>query len=100
MTNEAKLSSARYKRTEREDQLLSAAEREMVAQTRSPTVSQMSRAELEALGKRLRTARGRASRTTLARDYARSLGKTAALNRALKRVTAALRKLGEGTRRI
>ena len=35
--------------TEHEDRLLSAAEREMVAQTRPPEVSQMSRVELQAL---------------------------------------------------
>jgi hypothetical protein len=84
-------------RREREDRLLSAAERKMVAQTWPPAINQMPLAELEVLGKRLRTARGRASRTTLARDNARSLGKTAALTRALKRVTVAVRKLKEGS---
>jgi hypothetical protein len=84
-------------RREREDRLLSAAEREMVAQTWLPAIDQMSLPELELLGKRLRTARGRASRTTLARDNAGSLSKTAALTRALKRVTVAVRKLNGGS---
>ena len=52
-------------RTEREDRLLSAAAREMVARTRPPAIDQMSQAELEGLGKRLRTARSRASDTTM-----------------------------------
>jgi hypothetical protein len=97
-------------RTEREDRLLSAAEREMVAQTRPPAVGQMTRAELEVLGKRLRAARDRSRRiasqqqremrgkteplgATPARDNSGSLGKAAVLIAALKRVTAALRKL-------
>ena len=53
--------------TERENQLLSAAEREMVALTRPPAVSRMSRVELQALGKRLRAARDRS------RDIARKI---------------------------
>jgi hypothetical protein len=100
--------------TGHENRLLSAAEREMVAQTRSPGISQMSREELQALGKRLREARDRSRRiasrqqremrgkivprgATPARDNTGSIGKTAALVDALKRVTAALRKLNKPT---
>jgi hypothetical protein len=98
--------------TKREERLLSAAEREMVAQTRPPGVSQMSRVELQALGTRLREARDRSRRIASqqqremrgktaprgaapARDNTGSLRKTAALVGALKRVTAALRKLNK-----
>jgi hypothetical protein len=101
-------------KTEREERLLSAAEREMVAQTRPPGVSQMSRVELQALGKRLREARDRSRRIASqqqremrgkadprgaapARDNTGSLSKTAVLVGALKRVTAALRKLNKPT---
>jgi len=44
---------------EHEDRLLSAEEREMVAQTRPPEVGQLSRVELQELGQRLREARDR-----------------------------------------
>jgi hypothetical protein len=77
----------------------------MVAQTRPPSISQMSRVELQALGKRLREARDRSRRIASqqqremrgkadprgaapARDNTGSLSKVGAL----KRVTAALRK--------
>jgi hypothetical protein len=84
--------------TENEDRLLSAAEREMVAQTRPPSVTQMSQAELHALGKRLREARDRSRRVAApARDNTGALRKTAVLVRALQRVTAALRKLNNHT---
>jgi hypothetical protein len=96
--------------TEHEDRLLSAAEREMVAQTRPPGISQMSREELQALGKRLREARDRSRHiasqqqremrgkteprgAAAARDNTGSLGKTEVLVSALKRVTAALRQV-------
>jgi hypothetical protein len=45
-----------------EDRLLSAAEREMVAQTKPPVVGQLSEEALQALGKRLREARDRSRR--------------------------------------
>jgi hypothetical protein len=99
---------------ENEDRLLSAAEREMVAQTRPPRIGQMSWEELQALGKRLREARDRSRRiasqqqremrgksiprgAARARDNSGSIGKTAVLIGALKRVTAALRKLNKPT---
>jgi hypothetical protein len=83
-----------------------------VAQTRPPGVNQMSRVELQALGKRLREARDRSRRIASqqqremrgkadprgaapARDNTGSLSKTAVLVSALKRVTAALRKLNK-----
>jgi hypothetical protein len=98
--------------SEHEDRLLNAAEREMVAQTRPHSVSQMSQAELQALGRRLREARDRSRRiagrqqreirgktaprgAVPVRDKAGSLRKTALLVRALQRVTAALRKLNK-----
>jgi hypothetical protein len=94
---------------EREDRLLSAVEREMVAQTKPPVVGQLSKEALQALGKRLREARDRSRRlasqqqremrgktsprgATPARDNTGSLGKTEVLVAAFKRVTAALRK--------
>jgi hypothetical protein len=100
--------------TEREDRLLSTAEREMVAQTKPPVVGQLSKEALQALGKRLREARDRSRRlasqqqremrgktsprgATPARDNTRSLGKTEVLVAALKRVTAALRTIGKPT---
>jgi hypothetical protein len=96
--------------TEHENRLLSATEREMVALTRPPAVSRRSRVELQALGKRLREARDRSRDIASqqqremrgktaprgaepARDNTGSLGKTEVLVGALKRVTAALRKL-------
>jgi hypothetical protein len=99
---------------EHEDRLLSAEEREMVAQTRPPEVGQLSRVELQELGKRLREARDRSRDianqqqremrgkaqprgVTPARDNTGSLGKTEVLVRALKRVTAALRQLDKPT---
>jgi hypothetical protein len=95
---------------QQEDRLLSAEEREMVAQTRPPEVGQMSRVELQMLGKRLREARDRSRHNASqqqremrgktqprgvapASDNTGSLGKTEVLGYALKRVTAALRKL-------
>jgi hypothetical protein len=101
-------------KTGREERLLSAAEREMVAQTRPPNVSRMSRVELQALGKRLHEARDRSRRIASqqqremrgkadprgaapARDNTGSLSKAAVLVGALKRVTAALRKLNKPT---
>jgi hypothetical protein len=97
---------------EHEDRLLSAEEREMVAQTRPPEVGQLSRVELQELGKRLREARDRSRRIASqqqremrgkadprgaapARDNTGSLSKTTVLVGALKRVTAALRKLNK-----
>ncbi len=100
--------------TDNDDRLLGAAEWEMVAQTRPPGVGLMSKAQLQALGKRLREARDRSRRiasqqqremrgktpprgATPARDNTGSLGKTEMLVDALKRVTAALRKLNRPT---
>ena len=97
--------------TEAEDRLLTVPEREMVMQTRSPALDGVTKADLQALGKRLREARDRARRitgqqrremrgktdprgATPARDNTGSEAKTAVLVEALKRVTAALRKLG------
>jgi hypothetical protein len=100
--------------SEHEDRLLSAVEREMVSQTRPPRVSQMSRDELQVLGKRLREARDRSRRIASqqhremrgkidsrgvapARDNTGSLRKTAVPVAALKRLTAVLRKLNKPT---
>ncbi len=96
--------------TEAEDRLLSAPERDMVMQTRPPAMDGLGKAELQALGKRLREARDRSRRiasqqqremrgkmdprgATPARENAGSEAKTAVLVEALKRVTAALRKV-------
>jgi hypothetical protein len=97
-------------KTDPEDRLLNTAEIEMVAQSRLPIVSGLSREELQALGKRLREARDRSR--TIARRQQRemrgkaeprgatpaaendgSLGKTEVLVTALSRVTVALRAL-------
>jgi len=97
-----------------EDRLLSIAERTMVEQTRPPVIAQLSKEELQALGKRLREARDRARRigrqqqremrgkaeprgTTPARDNTGTEAKAQALVDALRRVTAALRKLNAQT---
>ena len=99
---------------ENEDRLLSTAEREMVEQTRQSEVGQLSKEELQMLGKRLREARDRSRRIASqqqremrgkaaprgaapAQDNAGSLGKTEVLVAALKQVTAALRKLNRPT---
>jgi len=93
-----------------DDRLLSLGEREMVDQTRAPALDGMSKDELAALGKRLRQARDRGRRiasqqqremrgksdprgATAARDNTGSSAKVEILVEALKRVTAALRKL-------
>jgi hypothetical protein len=93
-----------------EDRLLNLTEREMVAQTRSPGLTKLSKDDLQALGKRLRDARDRARRmarqqsremsgkalprgATPARDNAGTEAKAQVLVDALKRVTMALRKL-------
>lgn len=93
-----------------EDRLLNLAEREMVAQTRSSGITELSKDELQALGKRLREARDRARRiarqqsreisgkglargATPARDNAGTEAKAQVLVDALQRVTMALRKL-------
>ncbi len=97
-----------------EDRLLSAAEREMVDQTRPPVIGGHSKDALHALAKRLRQARDRARRigrqqtreirgkadpkgTTPARDNAGTEAKAQVLVDALGRVTAALRKLDAPT---
>jgi hypothetical protein len=99
---------------EQEDRLLNASEREMVAQTRPPAVAALTKGDLQALGKRLREARDRSRRNASqqqreirgkadprgaapARDNTGSEGKTEILVEALKRVTAALRKLNRPT---
>ena len=96
--------------TEAEDRLLAVPEREMVTQTRSPALDGKTKADLQALGKRLREARDRSRRiasqqqremrgktdprgATPARENAGSEAKTVVLVEALKRVTAALRKI-------
>lgn len=93
-----------------EDRLLSVPERAMVAQTRAPVIATWTKAELQDLGKRLREARDRARRigaqqkremrgkseprgAAPARENAGTEAKTQVLVDALKRVTAALRKL-------
>jgi hypothetical protein len=93
-----------------EDRLLSAAERAMVAQTRPPGIGEKSKAELQSLAKRLRESRDRARAigsqqkremrgkatpkgATPARENAGTEAKAQVLVDALKRVTAALRKL-------
>ena len=95
---------------EAEDRLLSVPERDMVVQTRPPAVDGLGKVELQALGKRLREARDRSRRiasqqqreirgkadprgATLAQENAGSEAKTTVLIEALKRVTAALRKI-------
>ncbi len=99
---------------ELDDRLLSVAERDMVAQTRPPILAEMSREDLQALGKRLRVARDRYRRIASrqqremrgkaeprgampARDNAGSVGKVEALVEALKRITQALRRLNAPT---
>jgi len=99
---------------EHDDRLLNVAERDMVAQTRSPVADALTKEELQALGKRLRQARDRSRRIASqqqreirgktdprgvapARDNTGSEAKTAVLVEALKRVTAALRKLNRPT---
>ncbi len=97
-----------------EDRLLTVPEREMVAQTRPPAVDMLGKEEIQALGKRLREARDRSRAIASqqqremrgksdprgvvpARDNAGSESKTGVLVEALKRVTAALRKLNRPT---
>jgi len=93
-----------------EDRLLSVAEHEMVAQTMPPALDQLSKEALQALAKRLRSARDRARRigrqqkreirgkgdpkgAVPARDNAGTEAKAQALAEAVTRVTGALRKL-------
>ena len=100
--------------TRDDDRLLNMAERELVAQTRPPVADGLTKEELQALGKRLREARDRSRRIASqqqremrgksgprgaapARDNTGSEAKTAVLVEALKRVTAALRKLNRPT---
>ncbi len=99
---------------EPDDRLLNMAEREMVAQTRPPIVGALTKPQLQDLGKRLREARDRSRRIAsqqqremrgkaeprgakAAGDNLGSEGKTEVLVTALKRVTAALRKLNQPT---
>lgn len=99
---------------EHEDRLLNVAEREMVAETRPPSVEALTKINLQALGKRLREARDRSRRmssqqqremrgktdargATPARDNTGTEAKVEVLVEALKRVTAALRKLNRPT---
>jgi hypothetical protein len=96
------------------DRLLNTSERDLVAQTRPPTVQALSQKQLQALGKRLREARDRSRRissqqqreirgkinprgTDPARDNTGSEAKTGVFMAALKRVTAALSKLSKPT---
>jgi hypothetical protein len=95
-----------------EDRLLSVEEREMVVQTKSPALEELSKEELQALAKRLRSARDRARRTghrqkreirgkadpkgvLPARDNAGTEAKVQVLVEAVNRVSGALRKLNE-----
>ena len=97
-----------------DDRLLNIAERELVAQTQPPIADALTKEKLQALGKRLREARDRSRRIASqqqremrgktvprgaapARDNAGSEAKTEVLAEALKRVTAALRKLKKPT---
>jgi hypothetical protein len=97
-----------------EERLLSIAEREMVEQTKPAGIVQLSKEELQALGKRLREARDRARRigrqqqrelrgkaepraAKPARDNTGTEAKAQVLVDALRRVTAALRKLNAPT---
>ena len=99
---------------ENEDRMLTVAEREMVAQTRPPAVEALARDDIQALGKRLREARDRSRSIASqqqremrgksdprgaapARDNTGSEGKTEVLVEALKRLTAALRRLNRMT---
>jgi hypothetical protein len=96
------------------DRLLSIAEREMVEQTKLAGIALLSKEELQALGKRLREARDRARRigrqqqremrgkaepraASPARDNTGTEAKAQVLVDALRRVTAALRKLNAST---
>jgi hypothetical protein len=98
--------------TTNDDRLLNIAERELVAQTWPPIADRLTKEQLQALGKRLREARDRSRRIASqqrremrgkadprgaapARDNTGSLSKTTVLVGALKRVTAALRKLNK-----
>ena len=97
-----------------DDRLFSLAEREMVDQTKPVALQGLSKDALQALAKRLRSARDRARRigrqqkreirgktdpkgATPARDNAGTEAKAEALVEALKRVTEALRKLNAPT---
>lgn len=99
---------------EHEDKLLNVAEREMVAETRPPALETLTKTNLQALGKRLREARDRSRRMASqqqremrgktdargaapARDNTGTEAKVEVLVEALKRVTAALRKLNRPT---
>jgi hypothetical protein len=100
--------------TKNDDRLLNIAERDLVAQTRPPIADALTKRELQALGNRLREARDRSRRNASqqqreirgktdprgvapARDNTGSEAKTEVLVEALKRVTAALRKLKKPT---
>ena len=100
--------------TKNGDRLLNIAEREPVAQTLPPIADALTKEELQALGKWLREARDRSRRIASqqqremrgktsprwaapARDNTGSEAKTEVLAEALKRVTAALRKLNKPT---
>ena len=100
--------------TRDDDRLLNIAERELVAQTWPPIADGLTKQQLQALGKRLREARDRSRRIASqqqremrgktgprgaapARDNTGSEAKTEVLMEALKRVTAALRKLNRPT---
>ena len=100
--------------TTNNDRLLNIAERELVAQTWPPIADRLTKEQLQALGKRLREARDRSRRIASqqqremrgktgprgaapARDNTGSEAKTEVLMEALKRVTAALRKLNRPT---
>ena len=95
---------------EHDERLLNVAEREMVGQTEASAIVALSVADLQALGDRLRKARDRSRRianqqgremrgkaeprgATPTRENAGTVDKTAVLVEALKRVTAAKRKL-------
>ncbi len=97
-----------------DDRLFNAAEREMVERTKPPVLDELSKEALQALAKRLRSARDRARRigrqqkreirgkadpkgAVAAGDNAGTEAKAEALVAAISRVTGALRKLSAPT---
>jgi hypothetical protein len=102
--------SAMSEQSNSEDRLISVVEHQMVVQTKSPALDELSREALQALAKRLRSARNRALRIARqqkreirgkadpkgalpARDNAGTEAKAQALIEAVNRVTGALQKL-------
>jgi hypothetical protein len=105
-----KQETAMNEHSDPEDRLLSEVEHDMVAQTKPPVLDQLTKPALQALVKRLRSARDRARRigrqqrleirgkgdpkgAVPARDNAGTEAKAQVLIEAVNRVTAALRKM-------